>query len=143
MKAPASHNPVHRVVVMPTRQRLLNDGLSSTMLTVLTLDEFGYPVTDQPVAIKIWKGDGSVPETARTDASGIAQVHYTAGRTPSIVHLQVEAGGHTAAVGLLQLPKGAASSLTLPPSGPQSYLDMAEAWSAIVGFTRVERSGFE
>jgi hypothetical protein len=143
VKTPASQNPVQQVVVLPTRKRLLNDGLSSTMLTVLTLDEFGYPVTDQEVKVKLVQGDGSVPETARTDSAGIAQVHYTAGRSAAIVQIQVIAGGHTTAVGLLQLPRDSAPDLVLPPSGSQTMLDMAQAWSAIVGFMRIERSGFE
>jgi hypothetical protein len=84
-----------------------------------------------------------VPETVTTDSSGIAQVHYTAGRSATVVHIQVETAGHTAAVGLLQLPAGVADGLTIPPSGSQTNLDMANAWSAVVGFVRIERSGFE
>jgi hypothetical protein len=142
VKAPASQNPVQHVVILPTKGRLINDGLSSSMLTILTLDEFGYPVSDQDLEIQRVQGDGSIPETARTDSAGIAQVYYTAGRTPGVVQIQVQSAGHTAAVGLLQLPTGAAEQLTLPPSGSQTHLEMAAAWSAIVGFKRVEREGF-
>jgi hypothetical protein len=46
-------------------------------------------------------------------------------------------------VGLLQLPADSAPDLVLPPSGSQTMLDMATAWSAIVGFLRIERSGYQ
>lgn len=141
VKAPASENPVQQLIALPNRPRLLNDGLSSTMLTILTLDEFGYPVANQAIGIQVISGSGSVPESAATDDAGVAQVYYTAGREAEIVHLQIESAGHTAAVGLLQLPEGAAEALQLPPSGPQSLLDQAKAWSAIVGFVEVERAG--
>ncbi len=137
-KAAATRNSVRDVVVLPTRQRLPPDGLSSTMLTILTLDEFGYPVADVPVAIDTIRGDGQVPSKATTGPDGVAQIFYTAGRGTTLVDLWVSAGGHATNVGLLQFPDGVAAGLSLPVSGPEERRALVEAWSAIVTPHHVE-----
>ena len=45
-------NPMRSLVLLPTVDRLPNDGLSSAMLTVVAVDEFGYPVAGVPVNLK-------------------------------------------------------------------------------------------
>lgn len=137
VKSPAAGNPVRDLVVVPTRTRLPNDGLSSSTLTLLTLDEFGYPVADTELALELRSGDGQLPKTARTDATGIAQVTYTAGRSPALVHIEVQGGGVTRAIGLAQLPMDAPAfdldpRLLAPTDTRGAALD---AWSPIV--TRV------
>ena len=104
VKAPAAGNPVRDVTILPSRTRLPPDGLSSSTLTILTLDEFGYPVADTELVLDLRAGDGQLPKTAKTDASGIAQVTYTAGRTAGPIHIEVQGGGVTRALALLQLP---------------------------------------
>lgn len=139
VKAVGSNNPVRNVLVFPTRERLPNDGLSSAMLTVLALDEFGYPVKNEKVVLMVLSGDGSMPKVATTDEYGVAQVHYTAGRKAGLVRLQVACGGHLAGVGLLQLPKLAAQGLDLPSSGSVAQLDLMAAWGGVVQTVRLER----
>jgi len=137
--APASSNPVRDVVVLASRRRLPNDGLSSSMLTIIPVDEFGYPVAGVPVSIKVAKGEGGIPDTAKTGDMGIAQVHYTAGRQAGVVNIQVEAGGHRSGLALLQLPFDVSPDLVPGGSGTQDHLDLLKAWSAIVTTIRVQR----
>lgn len=137
VKAPAAGNQVYDIVALPTRTRLPTDGLSPATLTVLTLDEFGYPVANTDLKLELRDGDGQLPTTATTDDSGIAQVTYTAGRTPGLVHIEVAGGGVTRAVGLIQLPNSA-PGVELDPAKLAPTADRAtaiEQWAPIV--TRV------
>ena len=138
--ADASANPLRQLVVVPSRTRLPNDGLSSTMLTVISLDGYGYPVANVPVSLNLVSGDGSVPATATTNEHGIAQIYYTAGRKPGIVHLQAKAGSYTNGFGLVQMPDGSGVD-ALPPSGDPANAALQDAWSKIITSVRVEREG--
>lgn len=137
--AKASGNPLRQIVVVPARDRLQNDGLSSTMLTVLTLDEFGYPVVGVPLKVSLVQGDGKVPQQGKTNDSGVSQIYYTAGRAAGLVTIKVEAGDHTGTVSLLQAPAGVATAATLPPSGSDAGLKLNAAWRNIIQTVRVER----
>ncbi len=134
-------NPMRNLVLLPTVERLPNDGLSSAMLTVVATDEFGYPVAGVPVTLKLIAGDGSLPSSVTTNDAGIAQVYYTAGRGAGLVSIQAAAAGHTAAVGIFQAPAATAASLELPASGTEASLALRKAWSAIVQVIRIEREG--
>ena len=138
-KAPATTNAPRSVVVLPTKERLLPDGLSSTMLTVLVVDEFGYPVADVPVALTLERGDGQLPKSARTDASGLAQVHFTAGRSPGFVQIAATAAGRRGAVGLWLLPEGVAPGVGVPAAGTAESLGHRAAWAPIVTALPVPR----
>lgn len=135
----ASRNSPRQLVVVPTRARLAPDGLSSTTLSVLAVDEYGYPVADVELAIQAIQGDGQIPSTATTGPDGIAQLSYTAGRQPGLVNLWIAAGPLATNVGLLQLPPDAAAGVRLPASGTADQQALAAAWSRIVTTTRVER----
>lgn len=135
----ASRNGPRQLVIVPTRQRLAPDGLSSTTLSVLAVDEYGYPVADVDLAIQAIQGDGQVPTKATTGPDGIAQLSYTAGRQPGLVNLWIAAGPLATNVGLLQLPPEAAEGLALPASGTAEQQALVEAWSSIVTTARIER----
>ena len=49
VKPVATNNALDRVVLNPDRAQFPNDGISSSMITVLALDEFGYPVSGIPI----------------------------------------------------------------------------------------------
>ena len=141
IKSPAAGNPVRDLTMVPTRTRLPPDGLSGSNLTILTLDEFGYPVANTKLKLDLRSGDGQLPTTAQTDASGIAQVTYTAGRTPGLVHIEASGGGVTRAVGLVQLPFDA-PDFDLDPqtlSATQARAETLEQWAPIVVQTLVPR----
>jgi hypothetical protein len=140
VKSPAGRNTVRQVLIFPQKERLPTDGLSSSMLTILALDEFGYPVANQDVQLQLISGEGKLPQTARTDASGMAQVHYTAGRKPGLIHIQATADGRSNGAAILQAPSTLAPSLTdLPNSGTQAALDLLSAWTPMVQRLRLER----
>ncbi len=139
--AKASGNPLRQVLAFTSRDRLPNDGLSSTMITVLTLDEFGYPVANVPLKIGVTQGDGKVPAQGRTNDTGVAQIYYTAGRNAGMANLEIVAGDHMGNVSVLQTPPGVATSFTMPQSGSDTTLRLAGAWRNIVKGVRVERQG--
>lgn len=133
VKAPANQNPVRQILVLPTRSRLPLDGVSSTMLTVLCLDEFGYPVTGVPLELDVTEGDGMLPAKATTDDAGVAQVYYTTGREPGLVRVEARAQGQSGGAPLIQLPPEVIPALDrFPVSGPQSVVDGTTAWMATV-----------
>jgi hypothetical protein len=135
---PSTGNPLARVIIVPSRTVLPPDGLSSSMLTVATLDDQGYPVPDTEVTLRIVAGDGSVPEVVRTNANGMAEIYYTAGRKPGFVGIDALANDRSAGVSLLQFPAGMTlPSLPIPTSAANLSL-MAELGGA-VGTIRIER----
>lgn len=139
--AKASGNPLRQVLAFASRDRLPNDGLSSTMITVLTLDEFGYPVANVPLKINVSQGDGKVPAQGRTNDTGVAQIYYTAGRNTGLATLEIVAGDHMGNIAVLQSPPGVATGFTMPQSGSDASLRLAGAWRNIVKGVRVERVG--
>ena len=135
VRAPAASNPVRDLVLLPTRGRLPNDGVSSSMLTIVALDSFGYPVANATVALRLVQGDGQLPATVRTDAAGMAQVTYTAGRGVAVVQIEAEAAGRRRGISLLQAPPELAPELQLygPELAPTAeQRAMLEAWAPVV-----------
>jgi hypothetical protein len=133
-------NPLARVLLLPTRDRVAPDGSAAMVVTVVTVDAFGYPVPGVPVTLAVTQGDGRLPATVTTDEAGLALVSYTAGRTPGIVHLSAVANGRTGAAGLLQA-NAAPTGFALPVSGPTEALPVIEAWRKRVATARVNRDG--
>lgn len=142
VRAPAAGNPVRDVVIIPTRARIPADGLSSSLLTVLTLDEFGYPVADAPLKLTLVQGDGQLPLQGKTDASGLTQLTYTAGRKTTVVHIEIEAGGRRRGISLLQAAPELAADVQLDGAAlaptPEARAAI-EAWAPIVTRTWIER----
>lgn len=136
--APVTGNEMTQLLVIPSQRRLPPDGLSSAMLTIVTLDEFGYPVPNVPLTIQLNLGDGAVPESATTNAAGIAEIYYTAGRTNGMTAIDVSAGPLSAGVSILQAPPElTAPALPIPSSA--STRAMIEEWARSLAALRVER----
>lgn len=133
-------NPLARVLLLPARERLPGDGLSSAMVTVATVDEFGYPVPNQAVAIKVAQGDGTMPAQATTNEDGIAQVFYTAGRKNGVVAITATVGDLVAAATLLQAPL-ALPLPDLPVSASKQVAALAGEWQGSLASVRLEREG--
>lgn len=140
VQTPSTGNPLRRVIVFPAREVVPNDGVSSAMLTVLSVDEFGYPVPNVAVQLRVEGADGSLPAQATTNANGIAQVFYTAGRTPDLARIVVTAGDHEGGTALLQVPS-AVRPVDLPISGTAANRALDARWAAIVTALRIERDG--
>ncbi|MDP2315066.1 MAG: Ig-like domain-containing protein [Pseudomonadota bacterium] len=137
--APATGNALAHVLVVPSRERLPPDGLSSAMLTVATLDEFGYPVPNVSVDLRVLSGDGSLPATATTNADGFARVYYTAGRKSGFVGIEVTAGERNGAVSLVQAPPALALP-DLPVAGSATVRALTDEWAGAIPALRVERA---
>jgi hypothetical protein len=139
VQAAATRNDVRQLVALSTRQRLPPDGLSSSTITVLALDEFGYPVADVPLALSMIHGDGQLPKKADTGPNGVAQFFYTAGRAPGLVNIFIQTGNRAGNIGLMQLPPAAAPDLILPRSGTAAQIEQQSGWEAIVTTARAEK----
>ena len=138
--APQTGNPMAHLLVLPTRDRLPADGLSSAMLTVATVDEYGYPVANVLVTLKVARGDGAVPGTVTTGANGLAQIYYTAGHKNAFVAIEATAGEYVAGASLLQVPVGTVIP-TLPASGSKAVVALAGEWAGSLAGVRLEREG--
>lgn len=140
VSAAVTGNPLNRVLLVPTRARLPGDGLSSNMITVATVDEFGYPVPNVEVSLRLTAGDGAVPATAKTGSDGMAQVYYTAGRNGSMVSVEGSSGDLMASTSFMQVPD-ALPVPRLPVSGPKAEADLIAEWGHALGASRIERDG--
>lgn len=136
-----SNNPFRTVLMFPSRDRMPNDGLSSAMMTILSLDEYGYPVGNVPVALNVVTGSGSIPAEAVTDGSGMAQVHYTSGRRAGVARISATANGRTTMIPMLLAPNTIAAGYRLPASGTEHQIAMYNAWRNIIQPARLEREG--
>ncbi len=136
----ATGNPFARVLLIPAKNRLPNDGLSPLLLTIATVDEYGYPVGNVPVNLKLLSGDGQIPSSSTTGPDGTVQIYYTAGRKAQTISIEANANDATAAVTLLQAP----ASLTapeLPIVAPKDVASMMSEWAATISPLRIEREG--
>jgi len=111
---PASVEPVSQLSITSETQRVMPNGLSAVALTVVARDARDLPVRELPLKLTVLRGDGTVPATATTDASGVAEIFFTAGRAPGLVGILVEGGGRYANLDIIQLPDDVAPELTLP-----------------------------
>lgn len=136
--APATGNALAQLLVIPSRRRLEPDGLSSVMLTIATLDEFGYPVPNVPLTLALSTGDGSVPTDATTNASGVAQVYYTAGRANGLTAIDVTTGALAAGVSILQAPPELTAP-ELPTVASEAIRATVDAYARGLAAIRVER----
>ncbi len=136
--APVTGNQMTQILLIPSHTRLPADGLSSSMLTITTLDEFGYPVPNVPVTVTLGLGDGSVPESVTTGASGVAVIYYTAGRKNGVVDIDASAGAATAGVTIVQAPPELPLP-TLPTSASAATRGVFDEWAQSFAALRVER----
>ena len=141
VRSEGSSNPFRQVLLFPSRDRLPNDGLSSAMITVLTLDEYGYPVGNVPVGLSVAAGDGSIPAQVTSDSSGLAQVYFTSGRGPGLSRITAKAGDTAAMIPMLLAPDIVATTYTLPASGTTASITLYEAWRRIIQSVRLDREG--
>lgn len=136
-QVPATGNPLHQLVVVPSRSWLNNDAISSAMITVVALDVYGYPVAGVPVKLFLEKGDGSLPKEITTDEHGLGQVFYTAGEDVEVVRIRASAGEASAAIPLLQGPP-VLQDIELPVSGSEAQRALRQAWANTLIAMRVE-----
>jgi len=133
-------NPLARVLLIPSSERVLADGLSSTLITVATVDEYGYPVPSVNVNLRLVNGDGALPASTSTGPDGLAQIYYTSGRKNTVVTAEASSGDLAAATTLLQIPPALAVP-DLPVSGPKAAAGLVEEWANSLGTLRIERDG--
>lgn len=137
----AGANPLTNILVIPARQQVRNDGATTTPVTILTVDRFGYPVPNITVSLKASQGGGMLPSTVTTDSAGITQFNYTAGRDPGIAELTATMGAISGGGALLQLPGTGANLTTLPISGTEAMRAQYRAWQQSIAYLQIEREG--
>lgn len=139
----ATGNPLRGVIVFSSKARLPNDGLSSSLITIVAVDEFGYPVPGIPVDLSVLGDLGNLPDSVKTDSQGLAQVFYTAGRQAGVAHILAKAGTFSSGAAIFQAPVDTSPGMVLPMGGSANNRAWISAWSGIVSQTRVEREGAE
>ncbi|MGC6510118.1 MAG: hypothetical protein ACON4U_16990 [Myxococcota bacterium] len=138
-----SQNPITNIVAIPSRKQVQNDGLSSVAVTIIALDRFGHPVADVPINLNLLSGDGSLPNSTKTDQYGFAQVSYTAGKSINVANIEIQSERRSANIQIPQVPAG--SSLDIGPvfSGSAESVAQQKRWSKLVKTIRIEREGME
>lgn len=139
----ATGNPLRGVIVFSSKARLPNDGLSSSLITIVAVDEFGYPVPGVPVDLSVLGDLGNLPDSVTTDSQGLAQVFYTAGRQAGIAHILAKAGAFSSGAAIFQAPQATSPGMVLPMGGSAYHRARNSAWVGIVTQVRVEREGAE
>ncbi|TVQ88774.1 MAG: hypothetical protein EA397_16385 [Deltaproteobacteria bacterium] len=113
---PPSSNPASSVVILPEKGAVSADGVSSVRMMILALDAYGVPVAHARLGLTLEAGDGSLPAQVQTDARGVGEVTYTAGRNLGLVKVRAHQPGMSATANLIQLGRSPVAR-TLPPSG--------------------------
>ena len=136
----ATGNPLRHVFVFSTKDVAPNDGLSTTMIMVVTTDEFGAPVPNVNVKLQLEKGDGSLPSGLSTSMSGVGMVKYTSGRRAELIRIRASAKNNTTATSFLQGPEGLKSP-DLSFSGAADIVPILQSWKKSISTLRIEREG--
>ena len=143
-KGSTSSNPAAGIGIYSSQSRLPSDGLSSSLLSFIVHDRFGYPLSNQTLSLEIISGNGSLPSQVSTNSAGVANVTFTAGKTPGIVKIKATAGNHENQIAILQLPAEVLPALeSLPRSGTSNALKLEERLGKFVNTLRIEREGME
>lgn len=135
---PGSENPLHRVLLFPSKTTLVNNGISNVMVTALTVDRLGYPVPGVAVSLSV-DGDASLPTEGTTDAAGLLQLFLSAGREPGLLSLQAMADGHVARTYVVQHEGQLPADVRLPDVGDVETTAWTTLWRSIVTETLVQR----
>jgi hypothetical protein len=137
---PPTGNPLAHVLLFPQRGQVANDGVSLVRLTVVSVDEFGYPVPGAAVQLKLDAGDGSIEQRVTTDEGGVAQVVYTAGRAVGLIRVRASSGHRTGVAQFIQAPEGLSAPIVLA-GGTEGELALLESWRDVTRLLRVRRDG--
>jgi hypothetical protein len=144
IKGSTSNNPAHGIMMFGSQNRLPNDGLSSSTLTFMVYDQFGYPLSDQKLSLELTSGNGSIPSQVTTNSAGVGQVTYTAGNTAGVTQIQVTSESLTNTFAVLQVPENILNDLNeLPRSGVQSDNALEQSLASFINTIRIEREGME
>jgi len=128
VRGEASGNAVSHVALVPSSEHALNDGIAGTVLTIATVDTYGYPVANTDVTLSVASGGGQLPATVTTDANGLSQIQYTSGTEATLVRILAStASGATGASSFLQVPEKTIP-VDLPLSGSEAVTVIHGAW---------------
>ena len=128
IRSEATGNAVAHIALVPSSDRSLNDGVAGTVLTIASVDTYGYPVANTDVSLTLESGGGQLPAKVTTDANGISQIQYSAGKEATLVRvLASTSDGATGATSFIQAPEKTVP-LDLPISGSASVAGIHQAW---------------
>ncbi|MFT7519547.1 MAG: hypothetical protein ACI9MC_001689, partial [Kiritimatiellia bacterium] len=139
VQSAATGSPLFHILLLPHRDVVPADGASATRVTVIGVDEFGYPIPNLDIDLAVESGDGSVPPTVRTDDNGMGLIYYTSGSGSGLVRLRVSSGNRTGAVSMVQATKSITA--TVPTSGTEGTIALVESWKNLVLDVKVPREG--
>ncbi len=137
-----SQNLPHSIMMVPSRGRVLNDGVSKTVLSFVVVDQFGYPLSDQTVSLNIVAGSGTLASEVKTNSAGVGFVTYTAGRDIGVVKIRASSADLYNTFAILQLPETLIPSLErLPRSGTVEQVELENKVAESVHTIQIKRKG--
>lgn len=137
---PASTNPVHRVLVLPTSGQVTVGGQDVERIAIATVDRYGYPVANQDVELQVLTGDGTLPTKVNTGAEGVRFVSYKSGAKSGWVSVRASAAKHVGTAGFIQAPESVQPILA-PVSNKAGVAALHTSWADSIALVRLARSG--
>ncbi len=122
-------NPARELLLLPSTGTLAFEGWTSTILTVVALDELGHPVAGVPVTLSLVSGDGTLPAAVTTAGCGLARVGYSAGSAPGLAVLRASSGSLEAVTSILQGPGAVVQAYSPGASGSAHQLALRDTWT--------------
>ena len=136
-------NAIHGVVVVTSRNRLPADNLSSSVITVLAVDAFGYPIPGVEVDLRVSGAGGTLPDSATTNSLGIQQIIYTAGGNPGLTTITARAGKFMGGAAIFLGSADLLPDLVIPASGTATTQQWSNSWAGSIAQLQVPREGAE
>jgi len=128
IRSEAGGNSVAHIALVPSADRTLNDGAAGTVVTIASVDTYGYPVANTEVSLSLGSGGGSLPGKVTTDANGITQIQYTSGKDAALVRILAStSSGASGATSFVQAPEKTVP-IDLPISGSSEVAGVHRAW---------------
>lgn len=135
----ASGNGAVRLLAWPSSPTVNANGSDQVVVTLVAVDAWDLPVPNASFRIGVPRLDGSAPPTAKADASGVARVVFTAGKTAGLSGLRAEAEGLLVEAPIFQAQKDVSASI--PPGGSPDWEAALGRWQAAAPSLVVDREG--
>ena len=142
-KGAVSSNPPIGIAMKANHPTLVNDGISSSLLSFAVYDRFGQPIANQDIELSV-NGGGSLPSVAKSNTSGLAQVTYTAGTESGIVTITAKSGNFNSKFFIILAPSEVLGTLPdLPRSQNQLHQRLQTRLFLSISSLRLEREGMK
>jgi hypothetical protein len=135
-----STNPFDHLVIDTSQNRIPNDGKSVCLVTVVSVDKYGYPVGNQKFSINKEIGDGTLFGEQKTNTLGFAHLLFRAGSTEGLNLFEIGTEMGQSEVALYQFQNTTATSINkIPFSGTAEMVKEHTFWDNAISSQRIDR----